>query len=175
MATVFRKSGLEIKPLVQNILQSRDFAGAAHTRARTPVEWLVPVLAITGNTVASGPVERANKGTEKFDIDLQWFDELGQMPFRPPNVAGWPLDERWLAAGQMLTRTNLLMRIPLAKAVVDRVEPSVDAVLEHCGLYDVSPSTKAAMQRSIDKQTEFAEGLELLVSLALLSPEFSLI
>ena len=75
----------------------------------------------------------------------------------------------------MLTRTNLLMRLPLAKAVVDRVEPSVEPVLEHCGLYDVSPSTKAAMQRSIDKQTEFAEGLELLVALALLSPEFSLI
>ena len=165
MAALFRKGGLEIKPLVKNILEGTDFAGASHTRARTPVEWLVPVLAITGNT----------KQTEKFDIDLQWFDELGQMPFRPPNVAGWPLDERWLSAGQMLTRTNLLMRLPLAKAVVDRVEPSVEPVLEHCGLYDVSPSTKAAMQRSIDKQTEFAEGLELLVALALLSPEFSLI
>jgi len=48
-------------------------------------------------------------------------------------------------------------------------------VLEHCGLYDVSRATKAAMQRSIDKQTEFAEGLELLIALALLSPEFSLL
>ena len=165
MAAAFRKSGLEIKPLVQNILEGREFSVALHTRARTPVEWLVPVLAITGNT----------KQTEKFEIDLQWFDELGQMPFRPPNVAGWPLDERWLSAGQMLTRTNVLMRLPLAKPIVDRVEPSVGAVLEHCGLYDVSPATRAAMQRSIDKQTEFAEGLELLVALALLSPEFSLI
>ena len=97
------------------------------------------------------------------------------MPFRPPNVGGWPLDERWLSAGQMLTRTNLLMRIPLAKPIVDRAEPSVGAVLEHCGLYDVSAATKNAMQRSIDKQTEFAEGLELLFALALVSPEFSLI
>ena len=175
MAAVFRKAGLEIKPLVKNILEGPDFAIASHTRARTPVEWLVPVLAITGNTGPSGLSEREKQRTEKFDIDLLWFDELGQMPFRPPNVAGWPLDERWLSAGQMLTRTNLLMRLPLAKAVVDRVEPSVEPVLEHCGLYDVSPSTKAAMQRSIDKQTEFAEGLELLVALALLSPEFSLL
>jgi uncharacterized protein (DUF1800 family) len=165
MAAVFRKSGLEIKPLIQNILEGRDFADALHTRARTPLEWLIPVLAITGNT----------KNTEKFDIELGWFDELGQMPFRPPNVAGWPLDERWLSAGQVLTRTNLLMRLPLAKTIVDRVEPTVDRVLEHCGLYDVSATTKAAMQRSIDQQTEFAEGLELLFALALLSPEFSLV
>ena len=164
-AAVFRKGGLEIKPLVQNILEGRDLANALHSRARTPVEWLIPVLAITGNT----------KRTEKFDIDLQWFDELGQMPFRPPNVAGWPLDQRWLSAGQMLTRTNLLVRLPLAKPVIDRVDPSVDAVLAHCGLYDVSPTTRAAMQRAIDTQTEFAEGLELLITLALLSPEFSLL
>jgi uncharacterized protein (DUF1800 family) len=165
LAAVFRKGGLEIKPLVQNILEGRDLANALHSRARTPVEWLIPVLAITGNT----------KRTEKFDIDLQWFDELGQMPFRPPNVAGWPLDQRWLSAGQMLTRTNLLVRLPLAKPVIDRVDPSVDAVLAHCGLYDVSPTTRAAMQRAIDTQTEFAEGLELLITLALLSPEFSLL
>ena len=125
----------------------------------------MPVLAITGNT----------KLTEKSEIELHWFDELGQMPFRPPNVGGWPLYDRRLSAGQMLTRTNLLMRLPLAKEVVDRVELTVDAVLEHCGLYDVSPATKAAMRRSIDQQTEFEEGLELLVALALLSPEFSLV
>ena len=176
MAAAFRKSGLEIKPLIQNILEGSDFANALHARARTPLEWLIPVLAITGNTNAglSGLSERGNK-TEKFDIELGWFDELGQMPFRPPNVAGWPLDERWLSAGQVLTRTNLLMRLPLAKSIVNRVEPSVAAVLEHCGLYDVSSATKAAMQRSIDQQTEFAEGLELLFALALLSPEFSLV
>jgi len=165
MAAIFRKSGLEIKPLIQNILEGRDFASALHARPRTPLEWLVPVLAITGNTTK----------TDKFDIDLNWFDELGQMPFRPPNVAGWPLDQRWLSAGQMLSRTNVLMRLPLAKTIVDRVEPGVEPVLEYCGLYDVSAATKAAMQRSIDSQTEFAKGLELLVALAVLSPEFSLL
>ncbi len=33
LAAVFRKGGLEIKPLVQNILEGRDFANARHSRA----------------------------------------------------------------------------------------------------------------------------------------------
>lgn len=165
LAALFRKNNLEIRPVVENVLKSKEFFESIHTRPRTGLEWLVPALALTGNT----------KQTEKFKIELSWFDQLGQMPFRPPNVAGWPVDERWLAAGQMLTRTSLLTRLPLARTVIERVEPTVDGVLAHCGLFDVSESTRSAMQQALNRQTEYAKGLELLLTLALISPEFSLL
>ena len=166
IAGVFRKNNLEIRPLIENILRGKEFLDALHARPRTPIEWLVPALAITGNSM---------KKTEQFEFSVYNLNDFGQIPFRPPNVAGWPIDERWLSAGQMLTRTSYASRLPLAKPVIDRVEPTVDGVLNHVGLYDVSPKTRAAMQQAIDQQTEFAKGLELLITLALVSPEFSLL
>lgn len=164
LGAVFRKANLELRPLMEHILRSKDFYESVHGRSRTPVEWMVGAWAATGNT----------KQNDKFKFELYRLDQLGQVPFRPPNVAGWPIDARWVSPGQMLLRTSTVSTLPIAKAVIDRLEPSVDAVLTHCGLYDVSEATRRAMQRALDAQTEFNRGLEMLLTIALVSPEYSL-
>lgn len=175
LASSFRRSGLEIRPLVEAIVRGPEFLSSRRTRPRTPLEWLVPALAVTGNAAIDGRPADRKAGTEAVPpFDVSWLDRLGQMPFRPPNVGGWPADDRWSAAGQVIARASLLQELRLHPQVIDAVAPTVDAMLGHCGLYDVSPTTRSALQRAIDRQTEFDEGLELLVTLALLSPEFAL-
>ena len=100
---------------------------------------------------------------------------MGQVPFEPPNVAGWPDDDRWSSASQVIARGHAIMDWEVADRVINSLEPTASAVLAHCGIAEPSPQTIAALEHAIEAQTEFDYGLELLLSLALLSPEFSVV
>lgn len=160
LADRFRGAKLGIRALLTAILHSDEFLASRHARPRQPVEWLLATLAVTG------PTSR--------EIDLWWFEQLGQMPFRPPNVAGWPLDDRWASAAQVLLRTGIVTGLELDRGLVERLPPDPDAVLAHCGIHDASPTTRAALRQALAAQTEFDRGLELLVTLATTAPEFTL-
>lgn len=160
LARVFRAADLAIEPLVAAIVRSDGFIANRRVKPRQPVEWLISALSALGADDAY--------------ID-QWQLYLsGQVPLSPPNVAGWPDDDRWLGGSQILHRVNEVLRRTWDRTIDTDVEPTVDAVLHRCSLYDVSDETRAAMQAAIDRQTEYAEGLELLFALALCSPEFAL-
>lgn len=160
MASVFRDADYEIRPLVEHILRHPDFLESIRARPRQPVEWLIAMLGVTGNI--------------DIDIDLWWLDLLGQTPMSPPNVAGWPDDERWLAASQMLLRTTRVVEMTLPESLFDEMPATVDAVLERCAIYDPTVATREALERAARAQPEYEHGLELLLTLALTSPEFSL-
>jgi len=93
----------------------------------------------------------------------------------PPNVAGWPLDDRWASTSQIISRTSLLLEWELPQATINSVVPTVDGVLERCGIYDPSASTRAALDHIEETMSEFDFRLELLFVTALTSPEFTLL
>lgn len=164
LGRVLRNNDWEIRPLVSELLHSDDFVEARGHRTCQPVEWF------TAATAAFGIAGMEDKGFEYWQIG-----QSGQIPFEPPNVAGWPDDDRWSSTSQVISRGNAMMHWELAESVIDRVEPTPDAVLAHCGIADATQTTRDAMERAIDAQTEFSHGLELLLALALLSPEFAVI
>ncbi len=159
LADVFRSNDLEIRPLLEAIVDHPDFFQHVGGRAKSAVEYLVGVIAAFG--------------TDSLSPDPWVLWNLGQVPFRPPNVAGWPGDERWLTASQLLARTSLLFQAELSDRLISALEPDVDKVLEHCGIYDASQSTRDAMQQAAD-EFPFDATLELLLGIALASPEFQL-
>ena len=164
LGRILRNNDWEVLPLLEELLHGDDFVEGRGQRTRQPVEWF------TAATAAFGIDRFGEQGVEYWHIQ-----QMGQVPFEPPNVSGWPDDERWSSASQMIARGNAMMNWEIADSVIDRVEPSASAVLAHCGIADPSPQTRAALDRAIEAQTEFHYGLELLLSLALLSPEFSVV
>ena len=164
LAKVFAEADLEIKPLVAAMLQGDDFLAAIHSRARQPLEWVLGALQALGfSSIAAAEVQ-------------PWtLRALGQMPMAPPNVAGWPLDDRWTSTSQIISRTNLLLNWHLPESTINSVVPSVDAVLERCGIHHPSPSTRAALDHIEETISEFDYRLELLFVTALSSPEFTLL
>jgi len=164
LAKVFADNGLEIKPLVAAMVRGDDFFEAIHSRARQPLEWAIAALNAVGYRSAA-------------DVELRhWqIDMLGQTPFLPPNVAGWPLDDRWGSPSQIIARTSILLDWELPRSTIDSVPPTVDAVLARCGIYDPSDSTRAALDTIEREHSEFDYRLELLFLTALTSPEFTLI
>ena len=163
LAAVFVDAGLEIKPLIAEMMRGDDFLTAAHSRARQPVEWLIGA--------------RQAMGLEGFfDDEESWYLEvLGQAPFLPPNVAGWPLDDRWASASQIISRTSVAMNWDLPEHLYDEIAPTVDSALARCGIYDPSDSTLAALKQIEADVSEYDGRLELLLLTALVSPEFTLL
>lgn len=160
LASVFRDHDLEILPLVEAILRSDAFATSRRTRTRQPVEWLVAALAALGAGAA--------------EIETWSLGGTGQIPFHPPNVAGWPDDDRWVDGSQVLDRVGRVLDLGWQEVIDVEIEPTVDAVLARCGIWEVSTTTRSVLDDAIRRQSEFDRGLELLFALTLTSPEFSL-
>lgn len=159
LADTFRSNDLEIRPLLEAIVDHPDFLAGSRNRAKSAVEYLVGIVAVLGlDSITPEPW-------------ALWA--LGQVPYQPPNVAGWPGDDRWLNASQVLGRSQLLFQSEVSERLISLVEPEVDVVLQHCGLFDVGDATRAAMQQAAD-EFPFEQTLELLLGIALTSPEFQL-
>jgi uncharacterized protein (DUF1800 family) len=155
----WQDQNLEIRPLVGRILTHPQFEEDPHyARPRTGLELycaLRTVLAVQLDEVRS-------------------LRMLGQVPFEPPNVAGWPTDNRWLEPGSMLNRGSLVFDVNFD----DYYEPmpgTVDYVLDRCGLYTVSQSTLDALNKiGLEQELSEEERAQVRWRLALSSPEFQL-
>ena len=101
LATGFA-TDLDVTALLRRMFLHPDFLAPATRRAlvRTPVDFVV------GTARALG-----------IELDqrvLPVLVGLGQLPFLPPDVAGWPANEAWLSTA------SALLRLQLASAVAER-------------------------------------------------------
>lgn len=162
-AEALRADDWEIRPLVARIVRSDPFDESRFSRPRSGLEWLVPACRAAG-------------------IRLDYmtpFASIGQVPFAPPNVAGWPGDARWLTPGSLLARASFLA----AKAVPPEGWSSdadmVDDALVHAGIWEVTDETRAWLEefrttlKSSTLEALTPENRQLLMLRAvLLTPEF---
>lgn len=151
----WQSADLEILPLVERILRSDEAEAARYTRARTGLEWYLAVKAATG-----------------LPFESQWqLETLGQMPYFPPNVAGWPKGDRWLRPGSLVHRAVLLGSVGLDEAP----GRTTDAILTASGLESVTDTTRRALEQA-GNTSEVAEDQigRLRWRLALNAPEFHL-
>ncbi|MBU6314621.1 MAG: DUF1800 family protein [Actinomycetales bacterium] len=127
---------------------------------KSPVEWFISAcraLELTPSKLQT-PTQLAS-----------YLDKLGQVPFNPPNVGGWPAGEAWLSsataqyrlafAAWLIKQSNLdfLNQIPRDS----RVLKSADWL----GVPEWSARTQSALRTALDDPTQFT-------LLALCSPEY---
>jgi uncharacterized protein (DUF1800 family) len=100
---------------------------------------------------------------------INYLDRLGQVPFSPPNVGGWPAGEAWLSSATAQYRiafaTWLVKQSPLTALNAIPVSSRVLKSADWLGVAEWSPRTQAALRRSTNDPQQFA-------LLALCSPEF---
>lgn len=156
LAAVFADGGLEIRPLVEAIVRDASFLDARFTRPRTGLEWLIAVRHL-------------------YDMEIDWWylDGLGQVPFNPPNVAGWPGDNRWLSAGADLAKAQVASDYAWDTATLDEDDPLGD-LLWRAGQFEISEATMAVLEDAIDAVESRRDLSTLLHALLACSPEFSL-
>ncbi|QGN50406.1 DUF1800 family protein [Micromonospora sp. WMMC415] len=94
--------------MLRVLFEDEAFRATAGSMVKQPVEWLVGAMRQLGLRFAGLPAE--TRAAVVRDLE-----SLGQLPFAPPNVGGWP------AGGAWLTSAAAQVRLRLAGRLVDHV------------------------------------------------------
>ena len=159
LADTFRSGGWQTRPVVEAIVRDPNFLRGRLGRPRTPVEWLIPAMAALGFT--------------RKDVRRWTLSDMGQLPFHPPSVAGWPTGLRWLSPSFALARAAFATEATGLAAVAAAADP-VAAALERCSLFEVSAQTRAALTAAADSLPDAKERATVLLGLAIGSPDFAI-
>ncbi|MCB1097269.1 MAG: DUF1800 domain-containing protein [Verrucomicrobiae bacterium] len=97
LAKQFRDSGYEVKPLLQTIFLSNEFnsAKAMRTQIKSPVQFIVQM---------ARELELPKVPPRIAENAMQ---QLGQVLYNPPNVAGWEGGRSWINTNTLLSRYNI--------------------------------------------------------------------
>ncbi|HZP50218.1 DUF1800 family protein, partial [Actinocrinis sp.] len=139
-------------------------ASARYALVKQPVEYVVGAMrALKINP----PVDGSAKESALLRAAL---NGLGQLPFAPPNVGGWPSGRLWLTTAATQARITFAHWVATAGDVslVADAAPSarIDAAAHLLGIDAFSDRTRAAL-------ADVAGDPAALVELALLSPEYA--
>jgi uncharacterized protein (DUF1800 family) len=97
LAATLRAGDYEVAPVLREMFGSAEFNAAevVRTRIKSPVEYLVQMLR---------ELEVAEPPGRYMETALA---EMGQVPFLPPNVAGWDWGRGWINTNTLLSRYSV--------------------------------------------------------------------
>lgn len=97
LADTFRQADFNVAPLLRQIFLSHEFYAGSVVRdqIKSPIGFLVALLKQL--EIADSPPGFPNLAQQ----------QLGQVLFMPPNVAGWDWGKAWINTNTLLTRYNL--------------------------------------------------------------------
>jgi uncharacterized protein (DUF1800 family) len=156
LAASFAGNDLEIRPLVEDIVRHASFLELRQNRPRSAVEWFVAMMHL-------------------YDMPLDWWplEGLGQVPFSPPNVAGWPGNSRWISVGAAYGKAAAAYANSDYTPPLDDADPVGD-VLRRAGLTEISDETRRVLVDATKPEQSQADRSWLLHALVACSPEFSI-
>lgn len=155
---------LDVTNLLRRVFLHPKFVSAdARTGlVKEPVEWVVGALRVLG--LSATAMQRTNPSV------LSTLDLLGQVPFQPPSVGGWPQNRYWLSS------TTSLARLRFAQAMAGATDlgwldaapkqQRASVLGDRLGVDVWSPPTAAALAQATSSRS--------LLALGLVSPEYVL-
>lgn len=152
--------GRNLRALTKATLTDPEFTGSRATVVNTPTEWLVGVI-----RALRVPVDDSARMT-MIDTTLR---ALGQRPFYPPSVGGWPSGQVWLSTASAATRLRVARQLAHAGDLssIENTAPGdrIDAVGYLMGVGAWSDRTVAALQPLVRRPPQ-------LVAAAVNTPEY---
>ncbi|MEY9969562.1 uncharacterized protein (DUF1800 family) [Streptacidiphilus sp. MAP12-16] len=154
----------DLTALLTALFLEPDFRSPAARRSlvKQPVEYVVGTLRSLGIRADHGP------GQDRALL-LSTLTALGQAPFSPPNVGGWPAGRAWLTASSAKVRLDFahwaVRRGDIAAVRTASARSRATAAARLLGLDGWSRRTRAALD-------QVRRDPEALLVLALTSPEY---
>jgi uncharacterized protein (DUF1800 family) len=150
----------DISLTINTLATSGVMSDPQYSLVKSPVEWFVGLCRALKITPSKLP---------KPEQTLNALDKIGQVPFVPPNVGGWPAGEAWLTAASAQYRLQLCQNL-LTHGDVSPVAslPSslrLTAVGDLLGVANWSVRTERALRDVVNDPTR-------LILLAASSPEY---
>jgi uncharacterized protein (DUF1800 family) len=148
----------DIYSLVEALVRSDAWSNPANALVKSPVEWFVGACKAL-NILPSSMNEGSIQGN---------LNQMGQLPFNPPNVGGWPYGEAWLSGVSFQYRFgalgDMMPNADLSPLSVPRSQV-VQACADWLGVPEWSRTTANTLEKASSSPSEVA-------TLALLSPEY---
>jgi uncharacterized protein (DUF1800 family) len=152
-----------IASLLEAIASEPAFRDEQNSLVKQPVEWAVGLM----RALAVRPSELADKPARQLLTHLRG---MGQLPFLPPSVGGWPSGGGWLTTGAALARVQTA-RLITERAVLPSeatktpARQRVEYIRRLLGIDHLSA-------RSADAISQVAGRLPLAIAVAACSPEY---
>lgn len=93
--------GRDLRALTEAILTDPEFLNERGTIVTPPVDWMIGLLRSVD----------AQGNAAKVENIANWLNSLGQRPFYPPDVGGWPHGQAWLSSAAANIRFRAASRI----------------------------------------------------------------
>jgi uncharacterized protein (DUF1800 family) len=172
LASTFGATG-DVKALVSAIANLPAFLSdaAIGARAKTPVELLVASSRVLG-------IDLTN-----LDFSWQLRDLMGQHPFLPPNVSGWPAGKLWFNTSISMTWCGILQGLVamarntagsvVAQLAAGSAATAAGTAARLCGITDLSTPTSDGLSSFASSGGWSIDRAAGTIALALMSPEFA--
>ncbi len=115
LGEVFRSSRFELRPLLRQIFASQGFysPAAIGTQIKSPVQLIVGSARLLDVPLPpTGPLRNM-------------LEQMGQVPFFPPNVKGWPGGRAWINTSTLFVRYNTGTWLSGGGAPTGEVRPGI--------------------------------------------------
>lgn len=153
-------SSRDLKALTATILSAPDFLQGRGTYVNSPVDWFVGLLRTLKVPCDDPRLLR--------DVARR-LDSLGQLPFHPPSVGGWPGGQAWLStatAGLRMSAASMAAKHGDISSIVDAsANERVESVAYMLGIGSLSDQTVTALNR-------YTRDPEALIAAAANTPEY---
>jgi uncharacterized protein (DUF1800 family) len=150
----------DLKALTKAILLDPEFADRAGTVVNTPIEWLIGVVRSLKAPIAD---------PDLLEAIVVALTVMGQRPFYPPNVGGWPRGQAWLSTSSISARAWAADKFTKSGdlSVVEQAAPGdrVDAAGYLLGIGAWTDRTAAALKPLVNEPQQ-------LVAAAVNTPEY---
>ena len=153
-------AGRNITAAVQAMAADPAMRDPKNALVKSPVEWFISACRSLELTPSQLQTTAQLNG---------YLDKLGQVPFKPPNVGGWPAGEAWLSSATSQYRLAfafwLVKQSGLTALTAIPRELRVRRSADWLGVPEWSSRTQSALRSALDDPVQFA-------LLALCSPEY---
>ena len=153
-------AGRDISALMGSLIDSSALSQQQYSMVKSPVEWFIGLCRALSITPSQLPSPTKLYG---------FLEKLSQVPFSPPNVGGWPVDQAWLSSASAQYRVSFATSI-IAEADLSELT-SVTTVRRPAYLADLLGVVEWSTRTSYAMRTVRDNPQRLLVT-AVCSPEY---
>ncbi|MGW4245225.1 DUF1800 domain-containing protein [Nocardia sp. NPDC004722] len=152
--------GRDLSALLTAVFTDPEFATARDTVVHGPVEWLIGAVRALRVPLTDDAQVRTLANTLR---------TLGQLPFYPPSVGGWPRGQGWMSSAAAQVRltaaTNLVKQADLSPIVQASRADRLDATAHLLGVGSWSDRSAKVLTTVVDQPPRLA-------ALAVNTPEY---
>jgi uncharacterized protein (DUF1800 family) len=156
VAQLLTSHDFELRPVLSTVLRSNVFFSQRAYRAlvKSPVEFVV------GTYKAFGLDQIGEQGQRA-------LNQMGQVLFYPPNVAGWPGGANWLTSQTMIARANFVAGLVNSPAMSDaawinevpmQAAPAANLLVQRILAGDASPKALTQLAQYLNGANTSALG-----------------